>query len=73
METKLPKELLEELSLCNGVECECFAYGECECGCSADWRSSDQVVMDWMREYPDTRHEILDAYFQRNRMKINEN
>lgn len=73
--TGLPKELLSQLSNCSGVNCECCAYGECECGCEADWRSRDEVVMEWMREYSDTRHEILDAYLPKEqgeyKMKTN--
>ena len=63
MKAKLPKKLQERLDKCNGHWCECGAYGEFECGCFADWRSEDEVVMDWMRGHESTRHSVLDAYF----------
>lgn len=27
-----------------GKGCQCGAYGECECGCKADWRSKREVA-----------------------------
>ena len=64
MKAKLPKKLQERLDKCTGHGCICGAYGECECGCLADWRSEDEVVMDWMRGNEGTRHGVLDAYLQ---------
>lgn len=64
IKAKLPKKLQERLDKCNGHGCICGAYGECECGCLADWRSEDEVVMDWMRGNESTRHRVLDAYLQ---------
>jgi len=29
-----------------GLGCTCGAYGECECGCDADWRSAREVELE---------------------------
>lgn len=58
----LPKELKKELANCRGYDCECSAYYEGECCCPADWRSRDEVVMDWVRKHPQTREVVIDAY-----------
>lgn len=62
VEKQLQDELMEQIKHCNGVDCGCEAYGECECACEADWRSPDEVVMQWMREHPSTRYEVLDIF-----------
>ena len=51
--TKLPDDLLHDLEHCDGYDCTCYAYYDGECGCYADWRSQDEVVMDYVRAYGD--------------------
>ena len=29
-----------------GRDCTCYAHGECECGCGADWRSDREVLLE---------------------------
>ena len=36
-----------------GQDCQCSAYGECECGCSADWTPRiNKIVAAW-HDMPD--------------------
>ena len=42
----------------NGIDCECGAYGECECGCGADW--TDQRVYDLQDEVKQLKATIVE-------------
>lgn len=58
----LPKKLQQALAHDGGKDCTCYAWAECECACLADWRSDDEVVMDWIRAHPESRDRVLDDY-----------
>lgn len=61
---KLPTELRKRLKHNNGVDCRCHAWSDSECGCGANWQTDDEVVMNWLREHPDNRHDILDIFLE---------
>ena len=42
----------------DGMDCDCGAYGECECGCGADW--TDQRVYDLQYEVKYLRKTLND-------------
>jgi hypothetical protein len=42
----------------NGEGCDCGAYGECECGCGADW--TDQRVYDLQDEVKELKATIVE-------------
>lgn len=53
----IPRSILDELNDCDGVNCECSAYGESECCCDANW---------------DSPYEILLRYILRNKMEYDD-
>ena len=40
------------------MDCDCGAYGECECGCGADW--TDQRVYDLQDEVKELKATIVE-------------
>jgi len=62
---KLPKRLRDKLAKSNGYGCTCHAWNEGECGCLADWRSKDEIMMDWLLGHQDAdANKLLEAYFK---------
>ena len=35
------RTLDEQLAHCDGRDCQCAAFGSCECGCDADWTPAE--------------------------------
>lgn len=61
--SKLPAKLVKELSKSDGRGCTCYAWWSGECGCDADWRSKDEILVDWIWRHPGCDvAELMDAY-----------
>ncbi len=42
----MKEEALEyQLAHCDGKDCTCAAYGECECACGADWTPAEVYLL----------------------------
>jgi hypothetical protein len=58
MSTNPPKDVVEVAShdlfadYVPGGECCCAAYGECECGCGADWTPKVEKLVRAWRDMP---------------------
>ena len=62
----VPQRLRNALAKSDGKGCQCFALYSGECSCDADWRSMDEILIDWiwsasrhrMNTLPNTRRNI---------------
>jgi len=60
-----------------GKGCTCEAFGQCECGCDADWRSTREVeleamIANFVEHYPCGTNPHLDKLYRKaiqNRQK----
>ena len=48
----VPQRLRNALAKSDGKGCQCFALYSGECSCDADWRSKDEVLIDWIWRHP---------------------
>ena len=65
---EIPPDLRDLLSKSDGAECTCNAWNSDECAClEADWRSKDEILVDWIWRHPECDvSALMDAYFREN-------
>ena len=54
-------QLDELIAHCDGKDCTCLAYGECECACDADWTPSEVYRLRHELAALQARCEVLEA------------